>query len=562
MRDVETRNRDAQNSEGRRRRPKRRGGSGGGRRREREPRGGTAGGAEPGGEDLFREIIVSAQPHQTRVAIMESSQLVEFMVERPDARRIVGDIYKGRVTAILPGIQAAFLDIGLEKGAFLHVSDLAGNLDDLDLDDDDEEAGTAARTRREPSRRAPIEEQISKGDELLVQVMKEPIGTKGPRVTAQITLPGRFVVLMPGVDHIGVSRKIEDRTERARLRQIIQRHRVGGVGLIVRTVGAGEDETAFESDIRFLTGTWEKIRTESARAKAPSVVHRDMSLTTGLIRDVFTEQFDRLMVDDPDEHRKILDYLDSVSSDLGDRVELYQDEVPIFDAFEIESEIEKTLHRKVWMKKGGYICIDQAEALIAIDINTGRYKGKSDQEETIFRCNLEAAREIPRQLRLRDIGGLIVIDFIDMASEENKVAVLEELRRYLKKDRARTKTFPVSELGLVEMTRQRVRPAMASYATVLCPECEGTGRILSPDSMMAKAERIIRRVGRSTLLPRIEVRVHADRADYLLDEGFDQIAALEGRFDLAVDVREDKELRQDDIRVLDDRGRDVSDRFA
>jgi ribonuclease G len=560
---VETRNPDSQSSEGRRRRPKRRGGGGGGgRRREREPRGGGASGAREGGEeDSFREIIVSAQPHQTRVAIMENSQLVEFMVERPDQRRIVGDIYKGKVTAILPGIQAAFLDIGLEKGAFLHVSDLAGNLEDLDIDDDDEE-GKASRSRRESMKRVPIEEQISKGDELLVQVMKEPIGTKGPRVTAQITLPGRFVVLMPGVDHVGVSRKIEDRGERARLRQIIQRHRPGGVGLIVRTVGAGEDEIAFESDIRFLTGSWEKIQSESGRVRAPSVVHRDMSLTTGLTRDVFTEQFDRLIVDDPNEHGKIMEYLESVSSDLGQRVELYQDEVPIFDAFDIEPEIEKTLHRKVWMKKGGYICIDQAEALIAIDINTGRYKGKSDQEETIFRCNLEAAREIPRQLRLRDIGGLIVIDFIDMASEENKAAVLEELRRHLKKDRARTKTYPVSELGLVEMTRQRVRPAMASYSTVPCPECEGTGRILSPDSMMAKAERIIRRVGRNTLLPRIEVRVHADRADYLLDEGFDQIAALEGRFDLAVDVREDKELRQDDIRVLDDRGRDVSDRFA
>lgn len=557
-RDLETRPADSQREDPRRRRTRRRGGTG--RRRERSSSSSDASGRRDSSpEEHFREIIVSAEAHQTRVAILESSQLVEFMIERPEQRRIVGDIYMGRVTAILPGIQAAFLDIGLEKGAFLHASDLAPNLEDLDFED--EEETSAPKRGREPAKRLAIEEQLKKGDELLVQVMKEPIGTKGPRVTAQITLPGRFVVLMPGVDHVGVSRKIEDRTERSRLRQIIHRHRQENVGLIVRTVGAGADEESFKSDIRFLMTTWAKIRDESSRAKAPAVVHRDMSLTTGLIRDVFTEEFDRLIVDDASEHEKILEYLRSVSSDLGDRVELYQDEVPIFDAFNVEPEIEKTLHRKVWLKKGGYICIDQAEALIAIDINTGRYKGKSDQEETIFRCNLEAAREIPRQLRLRDMGGLIVIDFIDMASEENKNAVLEELRRYLKKDRARTKTYPVSELGLVEMTRQRVRPAMPSYYTVPCPECDGTGRILSEDSMMAKTERVIRRVGRDTLLPRIEVRVHADRADYLLDEGFDRIAALEGRFDIAVDIREDKDLRQDEIRILDDRGRDISDRF-
>ncbi len=557
-RELETRAADA-NSSDRRRRSKRRAG-GGGRRRER-PSGSSSSSArrEGGTEEFFREIIVSAEAHQTRVAILENSQLVEFMIERPEQRRIVGDIYMGRVTAILPGIQAAFLDIGMEKGAFLHVSDLAPNLDELDLDDDEE--GNGGKRSREPQKRVPIEDQIRKGDELLVQVIKEPIGTKGPRVTAQISLPGRFVVLMPGVDHVGVSRKIEDRSERSRLRQIIQRHRPEGIGLIVRTVGAGEDEESFRSDIRFLTQTWESVREESGRVRAPAVVHRDMSLTTGLIRDVFTDEFDRLIVDDPREYEKMLEYLKSVSSDLGERVELYEDDVPIFDAFDVEPEIEKTLHRKVWLKKGGYICIDQAEALIAIDINTGRYKGKSDQEETIFRCNLEAAREIPRQLRLRDLGGLVVIDFIDMESEENKAAVLEELRRYLKKDRARTKTFPVSELGLVEMTRQRVRPAMPSYYTVPCPECDGTGRVLSADSMMAKTERIIRRVGRNTLLPRIEVRVHPERADYLLEEGFDRIAALEGRFDLAVDIREDKGLRQDEIRILDDRGKDVTDRF-
>jgi ribonuclease G len=363
------------------------------------------------------------------------------------------------------------------------------------------------------------------------------------------------------MDHVGVSRKIEERTERSRLRQIIQKHRPPGSGIITRTVGSGEPEESFANDIGYLQQTWEKIQRDSAKRNAPAMIHRDMTLTTGLIRDVFSDEFDRLIVDDADEYEQILEYVESISPDLADRIELYEDEIPIYDAFDIEPELVKTLHRKVWMKKGGYLCIDQAEALIAIDINTGRFKGKSDQEETIFRCNLEAAREIPRQLRLRDIGGLVVIDFIDMAIEENRAAVLEELRRNLKRDRARTKTFPVSELGLVEMTRQRVRPAMSSYYSVVCPECDGTGQVLSEQTLLSKVERIVRRVGRNSRMKRIEVRVHPKRADFLLEEGFDRIAKLENRYDLAVDVREDRELHHDDVRVFDDRNQEITARF-
>lgn len=539
-----------------------RGGSRGGNRRGRSRgpggrRRSSAGGPTPN-DDVFRELVVSSEPGQTRVAILEDSQLVEFLVERPEQRRIVGDVFKGKVTAVLPGIQAAFLDIGLEKGAFLHVSDLNPDPEEFGLEDD----GGDNRSRRSGPPRIPIEDQVKKGDELLVQVMKEPIGTKGPRVTAQVSLPGRFVVLMPGMDHIGVSRKIEERSERTRLRKIIQACRPEGCGLITRTVGSGEPDEAFEKDIGYLHETWLRIQRDSEKMAAPALIHRDKSITTALIRDVFSDSFDRVIVDTEEEYDAILEYVDSISADLGDRVELYEDEVPIYDSFNIEPEIEKTLHRKVWMKKGGYLCIDQAEALIAIDINTGRYKGKSDQEETIFRCNLEAAREIPRQLRLRDIGGLVVIDFIDMGSEENKAAVLEELRRHLRKDRARTKTFPVSDLGLVEMTRQRVGPAMSSYYSVGCPQCQGTGRILSDDTLLAKVERIVRRVGRNTMLPRVEIRVHPLRAEFLVGAGLDRIAALEDRYDVAVDVRQDRKLEYDELKVHDDKGKDVTDRFS
>ena len=570
-RDLETKPQEKKEDRNRRKRTRGRGNNRG-RARGGRTRGKTTTRRRSGAsDDHFREIIVSVEPGQTRVANLENGKLVEYMIERPEQRRIVGDVYKGKVTAVLPGIQAAFLDIGLEKGAFLHVSDLHPDPEALELEDvveDDSGAedaagrGNGGRGRRESAKRAPIEDQLKKGDEILVQVMKEPIGTKGPRVTAQVTLPGRFVVLMPGMDHIGVSRKIDERSERVRLRQIIQKHRPPGTGVITRTVGSGEPEEAFANDIGYLHKLWEKIQRDSERRTAPAHIHQDMTLTTGLIRDVFSDKFDRLVVDDRREYEDILEYVESISPELSDRIELYEDEVPIFDAFDIEPEIEKTLQRRVWMKRGGYLCIDQAEALIAIDINTGRFKGKADQEETIFKCNMEAAREIPRQLRLRDIGGLVVIDFIDMASEENRVAVLEELRRHLKDDRARSKTFPVSDLGLVEMTRQRVGPAMSHYNTVTCPECQGSARVLDESAAFARIERIIRRLGRNTLKPRIELRVHPKRADFLLEEGFDRIAALENRYDVAVDVREDRDMRLDDLRVLDERGKDVSDRFA
>jgi ribonuclease G len=485
------------------------------------------------------------------------------MIERPEQRRTVGDIYMGKVTAVLPGIQAAFLDIGMERGAFLHVSDLA-ELDptiDEALGIGEEEEERKSDRKRRDSRRRPIEEQLKKGDEFLVQVIKESIGTKGPRVTAQITIPGRFVVLMPEMDHVGVSRKIESREERVRLRDIIRKHRPRGVGLIVRTVGTGEPEDAFASDIAHLHGQWEKVLRDSVGAVAPALIHQEMSLTTGLIRDVFSERFDRIIVDDPDEYRSLREYVEAISPDLADRVVLYEDDVPLFDSFDIEPEIEKTLHRKVWLKKGGYICIDEAEALIAIDVNTGRFKGKKDQEDTIFRCNLEAAAEVARQLRLRDIGGIVVIDFIDMEVEENRVKLLEELRKHLRKDRARTKAFPVSDLGLVEMTRQRVRPPMSSYYSIGCPECHGSGRVLSEESMRARVERVIRRVGMNTLMPRVEILLHPDRAFALLEDGVDLIAALERRFDMEVDIREDKKLQRDDIAVRDERGQDVTSRF-
>ncbi len=503
---------------------------------------------------MRREIIINASASETRIALLEDKDLVEVMVERPEAVRRVGDIYKGRVNAVLPGMQAAFVDLGLEKSAFLHASDLQPSdldLDDLfeDEDDGDERKRTNARPRREET--APrIEEALKKGQEVLVQITKEPIGTKGPRVTTQVSLPGRYLVLMPGHDHVGVSRKIEDRAERARLKSLVRELRPKDSGIIVRTVGAEQGKKEFQSDIRYLEQLWQKVEKQSQRSRAPALLHQEMEFTTGLIRDIFTEDVTQLVIDSKEEYQEILKYLATYAPQLRSRVKLYRGEAPVFDHFGIEGEIEKAMERKVWLKKGGYITIDQTEALVAIDVNTGRFTGKKSQEETILKTNLEAAEEIARQLRLRDLGGIIVLDFIDMEDEGNRKAVLDTLRNRLKRDRSRTKAFAVSELGLVEMTRQRQRPSLANYFTENCAECEGSGRVLSLPSASLKIERMLRRVGQRSKEKQLILRVHPDVAVHLVEQNAERLGRLERQYRFRVEIRDDPSLRRDEIRLF------------
>ncbi len=512
---------------------------------------------------MRREIVINAGNHETRIAILEEKDLVEVMVERPESQRRVGDIYKGRVNAVLPGMQAAFVDLGLEKTAFLHASDLHPSEDDVDeLFDDEEEdgkedgekggGGRGGRWRRdEPVPR--IEDALQKGQEILVQITKEPIGTKGPRVTTQVSLPGRYLVLMPGHDHIGVSRKIEDRQERARLKALIKDIRPKGSGLIVRTVGAERGKKEFQDDIKYLEQLWAKVDKTSQRAKAPAILHREMELTTGLIRDIFTEDVAQLVIDSKEEYKEILEYLKTYVPELSSRIKLYRGQEPIFDHFGIEAELEKAMDRKVWLKRGGYITIDQTEALVAIDVNTGRFTGKKNQEDTIFKTNVEAAEEIARQLRLRDLGGIIVLDFIDMEIEANKKAVLETLRSRLKRDRSRTKAFAVSDLGLVEMTRQRQRPSLATYFNQDCPECGGTGKVLSLASATIRIERMLRRVGLRAKEKVLLLRVHPDLAVHLVEQNSDLLENLERTYKFRIEIRDDPSLRRDEIRLF--RGR-------
>jgi ribonuclease G len=507
-----------------------------------------------------REILMSTTAEETRVAILEDEVLVELMVERPDSTRIVGDIYLGKVEAVLPGIQAAFVDIGTEKAAFLHVSDIATEEEGGDDEDAEEENGGGRKARRYPA----IQELVQKGQDLLVQVSKEPISTKGPRVTAQISLPGRFLVYMPGSDHVGVSRKIEDREERARLRTLAREILPKGAGgVIVRTVGEELTRETFQRELKSLLATWKQIQRRAARTRAPAPIHREAKLTKGIIRDLFSVKVDSLTIDSPEVHNEVRQYLDTVDPSLIERVHLYQDARPLFDAYEIETEIQEAFQRRVMLPSGGYIIIEPTEALVSIDVNTGRYTGKKDPEKTILRTNIDAAREIARQLRLRDIGGIIVCDFIDMESKQNREKVLQELRTHLSRDRARTKAFQVSELGLIEMTRQRVRPSLYQSQTESCPTCGGTGRIFTPETVVRRIERAIRRLIVDAKERRLLVRVHPEVALYVLEEEPGLLRRLEQGGKLQLSLRDDPLMQPDEFRLLAGAGhQDVTQRYA
>jgi ribonuclease G len=495
---------------------------------------------------LKREIVISATPQETRVAILEDETLVELMVDRPDNERIVGDIYLGQIQAVLPGIQAAFVDIGMEKAAFLHASDVAP--DSNGEDDDDEEEDDDARDRRKFQ---PIQELIQKGERKLVQVSKEPISTKGPRVTTHISLPGRFLVFMPGSRHIGVSRKIQEREERSRLRSIAKEVVPEGEGgVIIRTVGEELTREKFEREFSTLHGTWKKIQKRAKSARPPSLIHREAKLTSGIIRDVFTDKVDTLIIDNKEVYHEVRQYLRGVAPDLLERVHAYTDPVPLFDKYGIEDSIREAFQRRVELPSGGYIIIEPTEALVSIDVNTGRYTGKKDPEKTILRTNLDAAREVARQLRLRDIGGIIVCDFIDMESRSSQEKVLQELRTHLGRDRARTRAFQVSELGLVEMTRQRVRPSLYHSMTEPCSACGGAGRVFRPETVIRRIERAVRRAAVQQKEKEVTIRVHPHVALFILEEEPGFLRHLEHHFKIDVDLRDDPLMRQDEFRLL------------
>jgi ribonuclease G len=475
---------------------------------------------------LSSELLFSRLGGRTSAALRENGVTVELRVEDDGVGLAAGRIVKARVSKILPGIQSAFLDVGQERDAFLHVADLLlpGEVppgdpgdDSLDVEpDDDVENEAAAAVVRPPRRNVPpglpIQDRLKEGRDLVVQVAREGFGGKGPRVTSYITFPGRYLVYAPRMPFRGVSRRIGDAAERHRLREILAGLPEAPGGFIVRTAGAGATAAAFEADARRLVGTWREVEQRAARAAAPAVVHTDLDLFLRTIRDTPTESLDRIVVDDEAMYRAGREFLADLDPALAARLVRHLGEQPLFDATGVTQDVEKALRPRVWLKSGGTLVIQQTEALVSIDVNTGKFVGSRHPEETVLKTNLEAAGEIARQLRLRDLGGIIVVDFIDMDLPEHKRAVIDALENALRRDRSRTKVVGLSELGLLQLTRKRTRPGLDAVLTQPCPSCSGSGRVRTPETVALDALLEVRRVAAAFAEGPLTVRVHPDVA--------------------------------------------------
>jgi ribonuclease G len=496
----------------------------------------------PSESALPSEIIVNKTGRETRVALMENGQLAELHVDRGDKKSHVGNVYLGRVVRVLPGMQAAFVDIGLERAAFLYGGDIypefVENAPTEGIQDPEATVTEAAPRHNPRTGQPPIQDLIKEGQEVLVQVAKDPIGTKGARITTHITLPGRYMVFMPTVDHVGISRRIDRDRERRKLRDFVEKHRPKGCGFIVRTVCEGQPMSALKQDINYLLSTWDRIQSGSKSNKAPKCLHADHDLVLRVVRDGFNEDFERMVIDDRSIFDDVQRFMSEFMPQLKDRVQLYRASDPIYDTFGIEPEITRSLGQKVWMKSGGYLIIDQTEALTAIDVNSGRFVGTSSLEDTTLQINLEAVKEIVFQLRLRNIGGIIVLDLIDMEKSSNRERVFKALEEELRHDRARTNALKISELGLVEMTRKRTQDDLVRSISEPCHYCEGRGYTRSRQSAVYDILREIKReYNRNSSRSTIYVNANPVVADLLYGEELSSIESFEKNLDRRIVVR-------------------------
>jgi ribonuclease G len=558
---------------------------------------------------MNKEMIISSTPHETRVAILEDDQVVEVFIEREHSRGVVGNIYKGRVSKVLPGMQSAFVDLGLERDAFLYVTDVISPSEEaLEDDDDPAEALTAPdpvegeapgddignrlaepsdqasaqsarsdggdarrggdrndrdrndrRNRDRPERQPPsakIEDLLKEGQEVVVQVVKEPLGTKGARITSHLSLPGRFLVYMPTVDHIGVSRKIESREERRRLRSIVQRFREqSGLpgGVIIRTAASNRSEEDIVADLTYFQQVWTELQRKRESDRTPAALFREESLVTKLLRDLLTEQYTSIRIDDATEHRRVMALINRIMPNMAGRVKHYTKEYPIFEEYGVQSEIDKALRSKVWLKSGGYIVVNQTEALVAIDVNTGRYVGKKSAgrlEDTIVKTNLEAVKEIIRQIRLRDLGGIIVLDFIDMEEKKNRQKVAQAVEQELRKDRAPSKAVQVSDFGLIIITRKRVKSSLERQLTEPCPYCSGTGTIKTSATICYDILTEVRKVSADLDGYSLVLRVNPEIARALKEESHGVFRDLESSVGRQVTVRSDAQLHHEQFDLM------------
>jgi len=476
---------------------------------------------------MASELIINVTFNEKRIAFLENGVLVEFFIEKKDNNSMVGSIYKGKVVRIVPGMDAAFIDIGLEKSAFLYVGDII--LDRL-MYEEYEDSGSPVEIGER------IEGVLEDGQELTVQVSREPIGQKGTRVTSKITLPGRLLVLMPATDHIGVSRRIEQEDERKRLAALLKEICPKGYGLIARTASEGKTRDEIESDLGFLRRIWESIQEKAKSVKAPSILHQDLGIIFRVIRDLHSHNLKKIIVDDPSVYRNIEVFIKEYLPEEGCEVEYFEEKDPIFEVFGIEMEVAKLLQKKIWLKSGGYIVLDYTEALTVIDVNTGRYLGKKDLEDTILRTNLEAVKEIAYQIRLRNIGGIIIVDFIDMERKESRETVFQTLVEVLKKDRIKTFVYPISEIGLVQITRKRTRHNITNLLTETCPNCDGSGYIKSRYTVCYEVLRELRSACRKEEGRIFNIYLAPEVASLLYEEEKSSIDLIENTYNTKINL--------------------------
>jgi ribonuclease G len=508
-------------------------------------------------------MIISSNGHETMVAILEDDLVAEIFVERERQRGVVGNVYKGRVSKVLPGMQSSFIDVGLERDGFLYVADVIDTMEEFDKLDagDEDDKGDAGRSGsgRDRDRDKPqpkIEDLLREGQEILVQVVKEPLGTKGARLTSHVTMAGRFLVFMPTVDHVGVSRKIESREERGRLRGIVREFReahgfTGGV--IIRTAASGRPREDIVSDLEAFHKIWTEMRQRTESSRAPAVVYREQSLIGKLLRDLLTDEFQAIRIDHAQEYQRVMELVERILPNLAPKVKLHSKPFPIFEEYGVQQEIDKALTSKVWLKSGGSIVINQTEALVAIDVNTGRYVGKKTSgrlEDTIVKTNLEAVKEIVRQIRLRDLGGIIVLDLIDMEEKKNRQKVLQAVEVELKKDRSPSKALQVSDFGLIIITRKRVKQSLERVLTEPCPYCSGTGVIKSSSTICYEILSEVKKVGPDLNGHRLLLRVNPDIARALKEEESAVLKDLKQSIGKDVTVKADVHLHHEQFDVM------------
>jgi ribonuclease G len=504
---------------------------------------------------MDRQIIISVEPRETRVGIMEDGKLQELLIEREQEKTLVGNIYRGVVRNVLPAIQAAFVDIGLGRNGFLHVSDITNEVSACReiAGEDVEGLGVTSKDAKRES----IDKMLHKGQEILVQIIKEPIGTKGVRLSSNISLAGRYLVMMPGARQIGISRRIADYAERRRLRHILRQvNTPNDLGFIVRTVGQGASQEEFEKDVRYLSDLWAGIQRQIPASPCPSLIHEELNLILRVLRDVLTEDVSKIIIDSRDEYKNIQRFVNALMPNMEATIVYHSGRDHVFDSSGIEKEIEKAQRRKVWLKCGGYLIIDQTEAMVVIDVNSGRCLDKKNLDDTILETNMQAAEEACRQIRLRNIGGIIIIDFIDMHLKRHQRMVEKAVLKAVNRDKAKTNIFPISQLGILQMTRERVKESLSEAVYEACPYCSGGGRVKSATSMSIEAQRLIKlalRSSRRFLRLPIKVQAHPKVCERLQKEDREAVQELTQRYRGVVTFEPREDLHVENIKLINER---------